>query len=480
MKAILSITAASLVSLQVQAAEKPNILFIFADDLAYDCVGSYGNKEVKTPHLDKLSASGTQFTYAYNSGAWGGAVCVASRTMLMTGKQIWNARGTKLEEHAGAGKFWPQRMQKAGYTTYFAGKWHVGSNGLPAKVFNHAQNVRPGMPNQTSGRYNRNFTPGQDDWSPFDQSKQGFWKGGKHWSEVLVDDAADFFKVAKDDDKPFFMSLCFNAPHDPRQAPESYQKMYPYKDITVPSSYMDLYPHEIGSNRIRDEKLGPFPRTKYSVQVNRSEYFALISHMDTQIGRIFEELEKTGKADNTIVIFSADHGLACGHHGLLGKQNMYDHSIRVPWIISGPGIPAGKSVEAPIYLQDAMATSLELAGADSEGVEFNSVLPAIKGDDKRGKVYSCYTNHQRMIRSGDYKLISYPRIKVEKLFNIKEDPFEEKDLAGDPAEAERIKELRTQLVEEMKQMNDPLDLNDPEGSYSKGSSKGKKGKKAKK
>ena len=478
MKLVLSLMTASLVSMQ--AAEKPNILFIFADDLAYDCVGAYGNKEVKTPHLDKLSTSGTQFTYAYNSGAWHGAVCVASRTMLMTGKQIWNAKATKLTDYAGAGKFWSQRMQKAGYTTYFAGKWHVGSTSLPGKVFNHAKNVRPGMPNQTKERYNRNFTPGQDDWSPFDKSKQGFWKGGKHWSEVLADDATSFFKQAKGDDKPFFMVLCFNAPHDPRQAPESYQKMYPYKNIEVPGSYMNLYPHEIGSNRIRDEKLGPFPRTKYSVQVNRSEYYALISHMDTQIGRILDELKKTGKADNTIIIFSADHGLACGHHGLLGKQNMYDHSVRVPWIISGPGIPVGKSVDAPIYLQDAMATSLALAGANNEGVEFKSVLPMIKGKESREQIYSCYTNHQRMIRVGDYKLISYPRIKVEKLFNIKVDPFEEKDLAKDPAQAQRIKELRAQLVAEMKKMNDPVDLNDPIGSYGKSPAKKRKNKKAKK
>ncbi len=187
--------------------------------------------------------------------------------------------------------------------------------------------------------------------------------------------------------------------------------------------------------------------------------------MDTQIGRILDELKKTGKEDNTIIIFSADHGLACGHHGLLGKQNMYDHSLRVPWMISGPGIPVGRSVDRPIYLQDAMATSLELAGADSDGVEFNSVIPCLEGQGGQNTIYSCYINHQRMIRSGDYKLISYPQIKVEKLFNLKMDPFEENDLAQDPSQAERIKDLRGTLLAEMQRMNDPVDLKDPIESY---------------
>lgn len=126
-----------------------------------------------------------------------------------------------------------------------------------------------------------------------------------------------------------------------------------------------------------------------------------------------------------------------------------------------------------------MATSLALAGVNNEGVEFKSVLPMIKGKESREQIYSCYTNHQRMIRVGDYKLISYPRIKVEKLFNIKADPFEEEDLAKDPTQAQRIKDLRAQLVAEMKKMNDPVDLNDPVGSYGKPPAK-KRNKKAKK
>ncbi|HAV61561.1 MAG TPA: choline-sulfatase, partial [Verrucomicrobiales bacterium] len=109
----------------------------------------------------------------------------------------------------------------------------------------------------------------------------------------------------------------------------------------------------------------------HAVKVHRQEYYAIITHMDAQIGRILDALEATGKADNTHIFFTADHGLAVGHHGLLGKQNMYEHSLRPPLIVAGPGIPRGRRIEARVYLQDIMPTTLELAGAPvPDHVEF--------------------------------------------------------------------------------------------------------------
>ena len=300
------------------------------------------------------------------------------------------------------------------------------------------------------------------------KKQNGFWKGGKHWSEVLADDGIDLLGKAAKSDKPFMMMLCFNAPHDPRQAPKEYQEKYPYKDMGVPKNFNKEYPHNVGSNKIRDEKLAPFPRTEYSIQVNKSEYYALISHMDTQIGRILEALEKSGKADNTIIMFSADHGLGVGQHGFLGKQNMYEHSVRAPWIISGKGIPSGKVIENPIYIQDAMATCLDIAGIDKPNhVHFQSVLPLLKGDTSKARkqMYSCYTNHQRMVTENGFKLISYPIAKVERLYDLKNDPLETKDLAKDAKYANKLESLRKALANQMKEMKDPLDLNDPENSF---------------
>ncbi len=115
------------------------------------------------------------------------------------------------------------------------------------------------------------------------------------------------------------------------------------------------------------------------MQVNRREYYAIISHMDDQIGRILDHLEATGQADNTYIFFGADHGLSVGHHGLIGKQSLFDHSMRVPFMAVGPGIPAGKKLDTPIYVQDVMATSLQLAGAERPAhVQFKSLMPVLK------------------------------------------------------------------------------------------------------
>jgi choline-sulfatase len=458
-------------------AKKPNILFIFADDFAYDCLAAHGNKQVQTPHLDELSKQSTHFTHAYNSGAWHGAVCVASRTMLQTGYQVWRANKANLAQIIKEKQLFPQLMQEAGYETYFAGKWHVGSNEFCKQSWKNTVHIRPGMPNQTKERYERQFIPGKDTWSPFDKKNKGYWRGGKHWSEVLADDAETFIAKAAKQDKPFMMLLCFNAPHDPRQAPEEYQKKYPYDSITVPANFLKEYPYNMGANKIRDERLAPFPRTPYSIQVNISEYYALITHMDAQMGRILKALQKSGVADNTIVLFSADHGLAVGHHGLLGKQNMYDHSLRVPWLISGPGIPKGKSIDAPIYIQDAMATCLDLAGVKKpDYIDFQSVLPMVHGDMSKARkdMYSCYVNFQRMVSDGKYKLIVYPQVKVELLYDMKNDPLEKENLSANPEYAKVMERMRLKLAEQMKLMKDPVDLKDPIHSF-KGQRKRSKG-----
>ena len=459
-----------LIATPLAQASQPNILFIFADDYAFDCLAAHGNKRIETPNLDQLSKQSTHFTHAYNSGAWQGAVCVASRTMLQTGYQVWRAHKANLPKIIDKGQLFPQLMQQAGYETYFTGKWHVGPSKLCQQSWKNVKHVRPGMPKQSKKRYNRKFTPGKSSWSPSDVAHGGYWKGGKHWSEVLADDAEEFIAQAAKQDKPFMMLLCFNAPHDPRQAPAEYQKKYPYDSMVVPTNFQKKYPHKMGANRIRDEQLAPFPRTPYSIQVNLSEYYALITHMDAQIGRIMAALKKSGKADNTIVIFSADHGLAVGHHGLLGKQNMYDHSVRVPWLISGPGIPKGKTIHAPIYLQDAMATCLDIAGVKKpEYIDFESVMPMVNGDMSKARkdMYSCYVNFQRMVSNNKYKLIVYPQVNVELLYDMKEDPLEKKNLSSSPEYAKVMKRMRLKLSQQMKLMKDPVDLNDPVNSFKK-------------
>jgi choline-sulfatase len=318
------------------------------------------------------------------------------------------------------------------------------------------------MPNQTPMGYSRPIEGIPDLWKPWDKKNQGYWKGGKHWSEVVADNSVEFLENAVKNEKPFFMYLAFNAPHDPRQSPKEYVDKYPLDQVSVPTNYMPEYPYKdsigLGKNQ-RDEKLAPFPRSRYAVKVNRQEYYAIITHMDTQIGRILDALQKTGKLKNTYIFFTADHGLAVGHHGLMGKQNMFDHSVRVPLIVNGPGIPMNKQLSMPIYLQDIMPSTLELVGITKPPqVQFKSLMPLINGkaDSSYDAIYGGYIDLQRMITAEGYKMIFYPKIGKTLLYNLRTDPKEMYNLADNPSYFGMIRKLRRRFKQLQREVGDTL------------------------
>ncbi len=459
-----------------QRAQQPNFLFLFADDQSYETIQALGCSEIHTPNLNRLVRAGTTFTNAYNMGAWGGAVCVASRTMLLTGRSLWQANEANNKQEGGKTgisdmvrdrQLWPQLLEDVGYDTYMTGKWHVSTDA--AGIFNDVRDVRGGMPKQTPEGYNRPRDEAEYNeagaWKPWDAKHGGFWEGGKHWSEVVADHAIDFIEAASKKDNPFFMYTAFNAPHDPRQSPKKFIDMYPLDKVSVPENFLPNYPYdeEIGCNPtgLRDERLAPSPRTEYSIKVNRQEYYAIITHMDEQVGRILDALEASGKADNTYIFFTADHGLSVGHHGLIGKQNMYDHSLRVPLMVTGPGIPKNRLLAGDVYLQDIMPTTLELAGAKKPGaVFFNSLMPMVRGECEENyeSIYGGYTKVQRAVRVDGYKLIVYPKAKATRLYNLEQDPQEMNDLANDPKHAGLKKRMFKKLLALQKDLEDTLDI----------------------
>lgn len=447
------------------AAERPNVLFLFADDHCYEAVRSFGHTDIDTPNLDRLAARGTSFTRAYNMGSWSGAVCVASRTMLVTGRSVWDAnkfyQTTNAEREKGV--LWPQLMKKAGYKTYMTGKWHIQTDA--AKCFDVVLDVRAGMPKTVPTAYNRPIADQTDAWSPFDKTLGGFWEGGTHWSEVVRDNTLGFLADAKQQEKPFFIYAAFNAPHDPRQAPKEFIDQYPLSRIAMPQNFLPEYPHKDGigcAHTLRDENLAPMPRTELSVKTHRQEYYALISHMDAQIGSILDALDASGQAENTWIFFTADHGLAVGHHGLFGKQNMHDHSVRVPFLVAGPGVAKGVKNDAAIYLQDVMATALDLAGAEKpKHVFYNSLRPLLSGEQKQSSyesVYGAYLELQRAVTHDGWKLIAYPKAKALRLYHLTEDPQEMTDLAANPEHAAMKKSLFERLVKLSAKMGDKVDL----------------------
>lgn len=464
--------AAGVLLSHASAASKPNIVFILTDDQAPDTITAshvWGKDDLRTPHMDRLAADGTTFSHTYNMGAWHGAVCVASRSMLNTGKFLWHSRKAEQSQFRAettAGRFWSQRMKAAGYTTLMSGKWHVETPLEP--LFDKVLHPRPGMPDTVPDAYMRPVEGREDTWKPWDPSRGGYWEGGRHWSEVAADDAETLIKQAAADGKPFFLYLAFNAPHDPRQSPREFIERHPPESVRAPANFLPLNPHHdsmgLGprtKKALRDEKLAPFPRSEFAVRTHRREYRAIISHLDAQIGRVLTAIEASGLRDNTIVILTSDHGLALGRHGLMGKQNLYEHSIRVPFLIAGPGIPKNHTIATRIFMQDAMATALELAGADRSEIEFRSLLPLLRGESTshHGAIYAAmFPEAQRSVIDGDHKLILYPKSRTTLLFNLADDPLETRDLASQPDLAPLVKRLFAQLLDLQKTTGDPLDL----------------------
>ena len=478
--------------------KKPNFVFIYTDDQRFDTVGLIGNNEVKTPHLDDLANNGAVFSHAYNMGAWHGAICVASRSMIISGKSVWNAK-REVEESKDKSELikntWPRLFKQNGYNTYMTGKWHVQ---LPIeKIFDSIKNKRPGMPDDNRGLFAEGLWKWQKEsgnvenlseympigygrpvdefdktWNPDDSIHGGFWQGGKHWSEVLADDANDLIDDAANNQSPFFMYLAFNAPHDPRQAPKKFLDLYPLDSIKLPPNYKENHPYfnEIGSMPgVRDESLAPYPRNEFAIKKHIQEYYAIISHLDEQVGKIIDHLKKRDLIDNTYIIFTSDHGLAVGQHGLIGKQSLYDHSIRVPMIISGPNIKKGSWYNQDIYLQDIVPTSLDLANIEvSSEMDFNS-FKEILFDESSDQInngiygtYGCcpgnYFNYQRIIRKDGFKLMFFPKNQRIELYNVEDDPFELNNLAGDENYYEKILSLGNDFIELQNNYNDTLNI----------------------
>lgn len=460
--------SASTMSNKDTKSQKPNVLFLFVDDMSSDGLKVLGNDDIISPNLDKLISSGVRFSNAYIMGGWNGAVSIASRSQLITGRYIWNtykAENNHYKDELANGEMWPQIMKQAGYKTFQTGKWHMRYI-TSQQLFDKSVKVRGGMPKDTEDAYNRPKSREDIDWLPWDPSRGGYWSEGKHWSEILADETIRYIEENKNSKEPLFMFCAFNAPHDPRQAPKEYVDMYDVDQIRVPENFLPIHPfcEEMKSGKtLRDEKLAPFPRTCYSIQKHRQEYYALITHLDVQVGRILDALKNNGMAPNTLIVFAADNGLSIGHHGLLGKQSMYDHSMKVPLSFSGLDLPKGEIRNQLVYLQDLVPTIYDLVGIEPPiHLDFVSQVDVLKNGktkSKRDAVYGAYLqNAQRMVTDGHYKLFFIPEIKKYYLFDLKEDPLEVVDLSGDSRYHQIAQKLAFKYLKLSEESGDSFDL----------------------
>ncbi len=442
-------------------ADRPNVVLFFTDDQRFDTIAALGHPQIHTPNMDRLVARGVTFTHAHIPCGTSGAVCMPSRAMLMTGRSLFRIDGageTISPDHVMLGEC----FRGAGYRTFGIGKWHNGTESYARSFTDGAEIYFGGMADHwnvpasdfdPTGRYD-NLRPACTN-AYFQnhvlEQHCDRIRPGVHSSELFCDAAIDFLRSC-DGEQPFLMYVSFLAPHDPRTMPGEFLEMYDPARIDLPPNFMPAHPFDNGELHVRDQVLAAMPRDAGEIRRHIAEYYAMITHLDHEIGRVLDELDARGLADNTIIVFAGDNGLAVGQHGLMGKQSCYEHSVRVPLIVAGPGIPAGKRTDAFAYLFDIYPTLCELCGVDTPAtVDGHSQAAAIRGDDPdaRETMFAAYMGMHRMVKDRRYKLIEYVvggEHTETQLFNLVDDPWELTNLADQPGMADPLARLRKELI----------------------------------
>ncbi len=412
-----------------QEARRPNVLFLFADDQRPDSLGVLGNVHARTPNVDALADRGFHFEQAYCMGSRHGAVCAPSRAMMMSGRTLH-----RVPDSIEGAPTWPERFGASGYVTFGTGKWHNGE-GSYRRSFQSGKAV-------FFGGMSDHFAVPLRDWDGRELTPVR--REERHSSEIFADAAIGFLDgyAARGETQPFACYVAFTAPHDPRDAPPEYLEKWRRARPPLPPNFRGQHGLNIAPDvmRVRDEALSAWPRDPETVRTQLAEYYALIEHLDVQVGRILGRLAELGLAEDTIVVYAADHGLAMGSHGLLGKQSLYEHSMGTPVLLAGPGVPRGRS-GALVYLFDLFPTLCGLTGVDvPEGVEGQDLGPVLRGEQRavRDSLFTLYRDSQRAVRDDRYKLIRLTRTGKTLLFDLVRDPHELVDLADLPASAPRV------------------------------------------
>ncbi len=436
-----------------------NILMIVTDDQRYNTIHALGNEDIQTPTLDWLVQNGTAYTQAYIPCGTCGAVCMPSRAMLFSGRTLFHLSGegaTIPPEH----QTLPEVFRTHGYETFGTGKWHNGPSAF-ARSFSAGGNIFfggmwdhwnvPTCRYDPTGAYDNVINFVADFWHnsrPWQIHCDSFHPG-VHSSELLTQTAQDFLHT-HNKQQPFFLSLNYLAPHDPRTMPQKYMEMYDPNAIHLPENYSTQHPFPFGVADIRDETLAASPRQEAEVRRHLAEYYGMISHLDDQVGKLLDTLRKQNLLQDTLIIFTGDNGLALGSHGLMGKQNNYEHSVRVPLVFCGPGIPEGQTRDVMVYLLDIFPTLCESMGWKiPDSVEGKSFWHTMNNPhaEHRTQLYFAYGDLVRAVKDNQYKLIEYRNYTTQtQLFDLKADPMELHDLTHEPAYESTVERMHKLLL----------------------------------
>jgi choline-sulfatase len=457
------------------ADKRPNILFIIVDDQSpFDLKIYNPDSPLDTPNIDRLAAEGMVLDGAYHMGSFSGAVCTPSRHMVMCGRTVWHLPNWRGSIEAG---LCPPNLEQS----------------TMAAVFNKAgyATMRTCKKGNSYEGANKQFTVRHDA-----TKRGGTDETGSVWHGDQVMNYLNDRQTNKDE-KPFLIYFGFSHPHDTRDGTQELLAKYGavnHKDRNVlppvnpkqpalPVNYLPEHPFHHGHPGLRDEVSVSGVWEKRDERTIRNELgreFACDENIDIQVGRVLKQLEEMGELDNTYIVYTADHGMAIGRHGLQGKQNLYQHTWRVPYIVKGPGIKAGSRATGNVYLLDSLSTICDLAGVDapasSEGTSFKPVLTGEK-ETVRDTLYGTYSGGtkpgMRCVRKGDWKLIKYDvmdgQVRETQLFNLAENPHEflaehnrksplQTNLASNPTHAKKLAEMEALLLAEMRRLNDPYRL----------------------
>ncbi|HEX6499099.1 MAG TPA: choline-sulfatase [Micromonosporaceae bacterium] len=422
---------------------RPNILLIVVDQMAYDVVGALGHPAVRTPHLDELVARGATFSNAYATSP----ICCPSRASLMTGKlaRRYGVYDNGSELPASAPTV-AHHLNRAGYTTVLSGKMHfVGPDQLhgfaerltadvsPAELFLTPDWTLGPVPNEGTSVRRLRYPPVRP------------WSLQLSYDDEVLHTSLAKLRQLSQEQEPFFLCASFVHPHDPFLVPQEYWDRYDGVDIPPVRApgrpFAELHPFDqwIQIHHEADR----YPLSEHEVAQARRAYYAAVSYVDDVVGRLLAELDRLGLTDDTVVMFTSDHGEMLGEHGMWFKRTYRDGAAKVPLIVAGPGVRGGRH-DAPVSLLDVTATVLDLAEvpdkdehlADLDGVSLRSALTGA-GVARTSGVPFEYLAEGTVepmlgLRTARYKYV-YVHGHQPLLFDLVADPMEVTNRADDPA-----------------------------------------------
>jgi choline-sulfatase len=428
-----------------------NLLVIMSDEHNPKVLGCAGHPVIQTPNLDALAARGTAFSAAYTTSP----VCIPARAGFACGKYIhqigyWD----NADAYDGKVPSWHHLLRERGHRVVSVGKLHFRATGedhgfseeqIPMHIYQEKGDllglIRDDMPQRgNSKKMIAMAGPGESTYTFYDKdicSRAQIW---------LREEAV------KPADKPWVLFVSFVAPHFPLTAPPEHYYRYWNRELPMPKLYAreERPRHPFVEDYGRNFNYDDYFESPQDVKKALSGYFGLVSYLDENIGKVLGALRDAGLADDTVVMYTSDHGDNLGARGLWGKSTMYEEIAGVPFIMAGPGVPAGKRVGTPVSHVDAFPTILEIAGEQMpSGFPGVSLIKISEGNKPERTVLSEYhgmgsSTGAFAIRDGKWKYVHYAKYPPQ-LFDLEADSEETRDLASDPAHAAALEECRRKL-----------------------------------